>query len=101
MNMEEKVDILVVDDRPENLLVMESLLTEPDRTVVKAGSGNEALALMLEHDFAVVLMDVQMPVMDGFETAKLMRGNARTRHLPIIFVTANDKERGQIHEGYE
>jgi two-component system sensor histidine kinase/response regulator len=99
--MGDTVDILVVDDRPENLLVMEGLLASPERNIFKATTGNQALSLMLEHNFAVVLMDVEMPIMDGFETAKLMRGNARTRHIPIIFVTASNKEASQVYEGYE
>ena len=95
------VSILVVDDRPENLLVMESLLEDMDCRIIKAASGNEALSLMLDYDFALVLMDVQMPGMDGFETAELMRGSERTRYIPIIFVTAISKEQKCIFKGYE
>ena len=72
--MSEQINILIVDDRPVNLLVLEGLLDSPELKIIKASSGNEALGLMLEHDFALVLLDVQMPEMDGFETAQLMRG---------------------------
>lgn len=98
---EEKFKILIVDDRPENLLTLESMLDSPELYVVKANSGNEALGLMLEHTFALVLLDVQMPVMDGFEVAELMRSNDRTKHIPIIFVTAISTERKHIFKGYE
>lgn len=93
--------ILVVDDQPANLLVMESLLEGMAADVVSAASGTKALALMLEHEFALVLLDVQMPEIDGFETATLMRGKKQTRHLPIIFVTAISKEDEHIFRGYE
>lgn len=94
-------DILVVDDRPENLLAMESLLESPDLRVVKALSGREALGLVLKHDIALVLLDVQMPEMDGFETAELMRSRQKTRQIPIIFVTAINKEERHVFRGYE
>lgn len=95
------VPILIVDDQPANLLALESLLERADIRVLKAGSGNEALGIMLETDVALVLMDVQMPEMDGFETAELMRQSARTRHIPIIFVTAISKEEQHVFKGYE
>jgi signal transduction histidine kinase len=101
MNKMEKQSILLVDDRPENLLALESILEDPALHLVKAASGNEALGLMLEHDFAMVLLDVQMPDMDGFETATLMRGSEKTRHVPIIFVTAISKERQYVFKGYD
>ncbi len=94
-------NILVVDDTPENLLVLESLLEDMECNVIKAASGNEALGLMLDYEFALVLLDVQMPEMDGFETAKIMKGNELTRYIPIIFVTALSKERLSIFKGYE
>lgn len=97
----EQINILLVDDRPENLLALESILKSPDLALYKATSGSEALALVLEHDFAVVLMDVQMPDMDGFEAAQLMRGIEKTRHIPIIFLTAISKEEKHIFQGYE
>ncbi|MEC8879192.1 MAG: response regulator [Pseudomonadota bacterium] len=95
-----KQNILVVDDHRENLIAMEALLEAEDRNLVMAGSGNEALALALKHDFALVLLDVQMPEMDGFEVAQLMRQNRKTRHIPIIFVTAISKEQKYVFEGY-
>jgi len=96
-----KMNILIVDDRPENLLVLESILEDLHLNIIKATSGNEALGLMLEHEFALVLLDVQMPGMDGFETAELMRGSEKTRHIPIIFVTAINKNEKCMFKGYE
>lgn len=101
MHDKEKPFILLVDDKTENLLALESLLEDLGLTVVKATSGDAALALMLAYDFALVLLDVQMPDMDGFETAKLMRGSERTRHTPLIFVTARSKDQEHIFRGYE
>ncbi len=101
MNEVERTNILIVDDRPENLLALESLLENPSLNIIKANSGNEALGLVLEHDFALVLLDVQMPEMDGFETAELMRSSQKTKHIPIIFVTAISKEQQHIFKGYE
>ncbi|OIP46581.1 MAG: hypothetical protein AUK28_07015 [Desulfobacterales bacterium CG2_30_60_27] len=99
--MVESIKILVVDDRPENLLAMEALLEQPGIGIITAASGQEALRLMLEHDFALVLLDVQMPEMDGFETAAFMRGSERTRRVPIIFVTAISTEQRHVFKGYE
>ncbi|MBF5057546.1 sensory box protein/response regulator [Alcanivorax sp. 521-1] len=96
-----KQNILVVDDHRENLVAMEALLEGEGRNLVMAQSGNEALALALKHDFALVLLDVQMPEMDGFEVAQLMRRNRKTRHIPIIFVTAISKEQRYVFKGYE
>ncbi|HMM12584.1 MAG TPA: response regulator [Bacteroidales bacterium] len=96
-----KFNILVVDDRPENLLTLEGILESDNLNIIKAQSGNEALALLLEHNIALVLMDVQMPGMDGFEVAEIMRSNERTRYIPIIFVTAISKQRQHIFKGYE
>ncbi|GBD95318.1 MAG TPA: hybrid sensor histidine kinase/response regulator [Nitrospirae bacterium] len=101
MSEGERQNILIVDDRPENLLALEALLEGPAQNIVKATSGNAALGLMLEYDFALVLLDVQMPDMNGFETAELMRGNERTKYVPIIFVTAISKEQKYIFKGYE
>ena len=106
MNMElmpenNRIDILIVDDREENLLALEACLGDFDLNIVKAKSGNEALARMLEKEFALVLLDVQMPGMDGFEVAELMRGTEMTKRVPIIFVTAISKEAKHIFRGYE
>ncbi|MDF2612324.1 MAG: cph [Clostridia bacterium] len=95
------VNILIVDDRPENLLVLEGLLEDFGCNIIKADSGNEALGLMLEHEFALILLDIQMPDMDGFEVAEFMRGSEKTRHIPIIFVTAIYKEQKYMFKGYE
>ena len=96
-----KQNILVVDDHRENLIALEAILDGEGRNLVMAQSGNEALALALKHDFALVLLDVQMPEMDGFEVAELMRKNKKTRHIPIIFVTAISKEQKYVFKGYE
>jgi CheY-like chemotaxis protein len=84
----QKIDILLVDDNPKNLLALEVTLDDLDQNLVKAHSGEEALKKVLERDFALILLDIQMPGMDGFETAKLIRQRERTRHVPIIFLTA-------------
>src|SRR5580658_9790843 len=89
---EKRPNILIVDDRKENLLATERVLRKLKAGIFKAVSGNEALSLMLRHKFAVVLLDVQMPEMDGFETAKLMQEQEQMRGTPIIFVTAISKE---------
>jgi len=104
MNISElsnSVPVLLVDDRPENLLSLEELLAGQGYELVRALSGNEALRLMLKQDFALVLLDVQMPQMDGFETAELMRANPKTRHIPIIFVTAGMKDLKFQFKGYD
>jgi signal transduction histidine kinase len=97
----ETTPILIVDDRPENLLSLEGLLADQGYELVKASSGNEALRLSLKQDFALVLLDVQMPDMDGFETAELMRANPKTKHIPIIFVTAGMKDFHFQFKGYD
>ncbi|MBC2745171.1 MAG: response regulator [Desulfosarcina sp.] len=101
MPTDEKIKILVVDDRPENLMAIEGVLEQPELSIVTATSGNEALGLVLKHTFALILMDVQMPGMDGFEVAELMRGSEKTRHIPIIFLTAISKEETHVFTGYE
>ena len=93
--------ILVVDDKPENLLAMGKLLKPVGAEIFKALSGEEALSLVLRHEFALILLDVQMPVMDGFETARFLRDNKSTETIPIIFVTAISKEDRHVTEGYE
>ncbi|HNX86298.1 MAG TPA: response regulator [Bacteroidales bacterium] len=98
---QEKFNILIVDDRIENLITLESIIRSDELNIIKAISGNEALSLMLEHDISLVLLDVNMPVMDGFETAELMRGSERTKSIPIIFITATFRQPKQIFRGYE
>ncbi|WP_170065579.1 GGDEF domain-containing response regulator [Clostridium vincentii] len=95
------INILIVDDRKENLLVLESILEPLSVNIVKASSGNEALGLLFDYDFAVALLDVQMPDMDGFEVAEIMRSSERTCHIPIIFVTAISVEEEHIFKGYD
>ncbi|NUU33885.1 bifunctional diguanylate cyclase/phosphodiesterase [Pseudomonas sp. C2B4] len=92
--------LLIVDDYPENLLSMRALLQRQDWQVMTAASGFEALGLLLEHDVDLVLLDVQMPGMDGFEVARLMRGSQRTRLTPIIFLTANEQSQDAVIKGY-
>ncbi len=98
---QEKFNILIVDDRPENLLTLESIINSQELNIIKALSGNEALSLMLEYEISLVLLDVNMPGMDGFETAELMRGSERTKSIPIIFITATFRQPKQIFRGYE
>ena len=92
--------LLVVDDYPENLLSMRALLERQDWQVMTAASGIEALGLLLEHEVDLVLLDVQMPGMDGFEVARLMQGSQRTRLTPIIFLTANEQSQDSVIKGY-
>ena len=97
----EKSKILLVDDRPENLLALESLLDGLNCEMHRATSGKEALLVVLKHDFALILLDVQMPEMDGFEVAEIMRSSKKTQSIPIIFVTAISKEQKYVFKGYE
>lgn len=92
--------ILLVDDRNENLTALETLLERPDVQLLTADNGNDALKLLLRHDVALVLLDVNMPGMNGFEMAELMRRNKKTQTIPIIFVTAHGDKR-QVFRGYE
>ena len=92
--------ILLVDDRPENLLALEAILEPLGKRLLYASSGDDALRQLLRHDVAVILLDVQMPGLDGFETAALIKQRERTRHVPIIFVTAISKEEEQVFQGY-
>jgi signal transduction histidine kinase len=95
------VKVLLVDDLEENLTALEALLADPALELLKARSGEAALELLLIHDVALALLDVQMPGMDGFELAELMRGTERTRHVPIIFVTAGAHEQQRVFRGYD
>jgi signal transduction histidine kinase len=99
-NLNERPRVLIVDDMAENLFAMRQLLAEVDADLITAQSGNEALGLMLQQQFCVVLLDVQMPEMDGFETAELMRSHEDTKSTPIIFLTAISKEDRHVFHGY-
>ncbi|MCV4340157.1 two-component system response regulator [Pseudomonas capsici] len=92
--------LLVVDDYPENLVTMCAVLQRTDWHIVTASSGIEALTVLLEQEVDLVLLDVQMPDMDGFEVARLMRGSQRTSLTPIIFLTANEQSPASVHKGY-
>lgn len=96
----EKAGILLVDDQDANLRVLEGLLGDLGQDLVCASSGVQALSFLLERDFAVILLDVRMPIMDGFETAELIRKRRRSRHIPIIFVTAVDDDLEHMVKGY-
>ncbi|MEK6556494.1 MAG: response regulator, partial [Bdellovibrionota bacterium] len=98
--MTQLVNVLLVDDRPEGLIALEAVLADPEINLIKAASGQEALAQILSHDFAVILLDVQMPEMDGFETASIIKQRERSRNIPIIFMTANNKADHYISTGY-
>ncbi|WP_027923237.1 hybrid sensor histidine kinase/response regulator [Pseudomonas sp. URMO17WK12:I12] len=93
--------LLIVDDLPENLLALEALIKREDRMVYKALSADEALSLLLQHEFAMAILDVQMPGMNGFELAELMRGTEKTKNIPIVFVSAAGRELNYAFKGYE
>ncbi|NMO97283.1 response regulator [Paenibacillus lemnae] len=100
MGFHEPIHILLVDDRPENLLALEAVLDSQQYTLVKATSGEEALRCLLKYDFAVIVLDVQMPGMDGIETARLIKARDKTKDIPIIFISANSKEAEHLFAGY-
>ncbi len=93
-------NVLLVDDRPENLLALEGILEPLGQNLIYAHSGEDALRQLLRHEIAVILLDVQMPELDGFETAQLIKQRERTSHVPIIFVTAISKDEEQVFRGY-
>jgi two-component system sensor histidine kinase/response regulator len=97
---DEKVNILLVDDQPANLVALEAMLQGLGQNLIKAQSGREALKWLLTHDFAVILLDVKMPEMDGFETAALIRQRDKSRHTPILFLTAADSTQTHAVRGY-
>lgn len=101
MQADKKTKLLIVDDLEENLTALEAIIRGPDREVLKASSGVEALELLLLHTFALAIIDVEMPEMDGFHLAELMRGTEKTRHIPIVFVTAAGNELNYAFKGYE
>ncbi len=101
MSTENTINILIVDDKPENLISLENILQEKDVNIYKAQSGVEALELLLIHGFALAILDVQMPEMNGFELAELMRGKEKTKSIPIIFVTAGAIDAQHTFMGYD
>jgi len=101
MLSEIQANLLIVDDLPENLLALEALIKREDRTVFKALSADEALSQLLQHEFALAILDVQMPGMNGFELAELMRSTERTKNIPIVFVSAAGRELNYAFKGYE
>ncbi len=100
MISEEKINILLVDDSPTNLLALESILRAPDRNLIRASCGEEALRYLLDNEAALVLLDVYMPGIDGLETAELIRGREKSRDIPIIFLTANSTGVRHLSRGY-
>ena len=99
--VDQPINILLVDDLQENLIALEALLASEDVTCLKARSGEEALELLLVHDVALALLDVQMPTMDGFQLAEFMRGNVNARDIPLIFLTAGSADVQRRFRGYE
>ncbi|WP_312298985.1 hybrid sensor histidine kinase/response regulator [Stutzerimonas nitrititolerans] len=97
----DEANLLIVDDLPENLLALEALLQAPNIRVHRAESAEQALELLLCHEFALAILDVQMPGMDGFQLAELMRGSERTKQIPIVFVSAAGRELNYAFKGYE
>lgn len=98
--MMNKVNILVVDDRPEGILAVQAVLNSPSYNIVTASSGNEALKHLLKDDFAVILMDVQMPIMNGFETASVVKTREKSKDIPIIFMSAINQDEQYVYQGY-
>src|SRR5689334_7847323 len=99
-HMNERAKILMVDDRPENLLALEAILGPMDLDLVRANSGEEALRALLQADFALILLDAQMPGMDGFDTAARIKRRTRTKDVPIIFLTAFGEDPSSSYRGY-
>ena len=99
--MAHKINILIVDDKPDNLFTLETSLKKNDVRFVKATSGNEALKEILNHDFALAILDVQMPEMDGYELAQIIRSREQSQHLPIIFLSAVFSDDFHVFNGYE
>jgi len=100
MMEDRRVNLLLVDDRPENLLALQAILEPLGQTLVLAHSGEEALKCVLQHEFACILLDVQMPVMNGFDTAQIIKSREKSRYIPIIFLSAINKEDSYVFKGY-
>ena len=97
----DEANLLIVDDLPENLLALDAILRNPGVRVHQAESAEQALELLLQHEFALAILDVQMPGMDGFQLAEMMRGTERTKQIPIVFVSAAGRELNYAFKGYE
>lgn len=100
MMEDQRVKLLLVDDRPENLLALQAILEPLGQTLVLAHSGEEALKCVLQHEFACILLDVQMPEMNGFDAAQIIKSRERSRYIPIIFLSAINKEDSYVFKGY-
>ena len=100
MTEDARVQLLLVDDRPENLLALQAILEPLGQNLVLAHSGEEALKCVLQHEFACILLDVQMPVMNGFDTAQIIKSREKSRYIPIIFLSAISKEDSYVFKGY-
>src|SRR5438270_12317359 len=96
-----RAKILIVDDQPANLLALEAILEDLGRDLVRSNSGEETLRRLLDQDFAVIILDVQMHGLDGFETAKQIRGRDRSRNTPIIFLTAYESDKFPAAQAYK
>src|SRR3569832_1549294 len=100
MQTNETVKILIVDDHPENLFALEALLDAPEYRLIRAGSGMEALRYLLKEEVSLILLDVCMPGLNGFETAAMIRERPKTRNIPIVFITADNKSQSDVEKGY-
>src|SRR5689334_23252986 len=99
--MSSTATVLVVDDRPENLVALEAVLEPLEVQIEKASDANAALRFLLENEAALILLDVQMPIIDGFQTARLIRERPRSANTPIIFITAGNADADRIREAYK
>jgi len=100
MTPDNKINILLVDDSQSNLLALDAILQAPDRNLVRVSSGDDALRYLLESEVAVILLDVYMPGIDGLQTAELIRSREKSKHIPIIFLTADSTGHRHLSRGY-
>lgn len=101
MKNDDKVNLLIVDDTPANIFALQEILTHPRRNLISAASGKEALKIVLDKEIDLIILDVQMPEMDGFEVAQIIKSSARTKDIPIIFASAEKKEHQFVMKGFE
>ena len=99
--MEDKTTILIIDDRPGNIYALEELLKKPERIFLSSLNGKDGLKIAFDKTIDLIILDVQMPEMDGFEVAKILKSNKRTKDVPIIFASAEKKERHSVMKGFE